>query len=185
MRTGLLDRLRFTDRGSAQPLVFTVGGLLLSSFVVAGTVGLRFNASPSLPVGLYITSADSDTDLVEFCPGEPYASLAASRGYRSAGTCPDGASPFMKQVIARPGDMVELSTEGIVVNGRRIVNTQPRDRDSAGRPLQAWQFGIYRVALGTVWVASSYHPRSFDSRYFGPIPIASIRTRVRPLLTAW
>lgn len=185
MRTGLLDRLKYADRKRARGICFIASALLLSSFLLAGITGLRFNASPSLPVGLYIVSADPDASLVEFCPAEPYASLAASRGYRSGGTCPDGASPFMKQIVAKPGDKVDFSPDGIAVNGRLIANTQPRDRDSAGRPLEVWPFGSYRVAPGTSWVASSYHPRSFDSRYFGPIPTASIRNHVRPLLTAW
>jgi conjugative transfer signal peptidase TraF len=185
MWTGLLDRLKYTDGKRAKGIGFAVGGLFFSSFVLAGIVNLRFNASPSLPVGLYIVSADPDARLVEFCPAEPYASLATSRGYRTGGTCPDGASPFMKQIVAKPGDTVDFSPDGIAVNGRLIVNTQPRDRDSAGRPLEVWPFGSYRVAPGTLWVASAYHPRSFDSRYFGPIPTASIRNHVRPLLTAW
>jgi type IV secretory pathway protease TraF len=32
-------------------------------------------------------------------------------------------------------------------------------------------------------VISSFNARSFDSRYFGPVPIASIRCHLRPLLT--
>jgi type IV secretory pathway protease TraF len=38
------------------------------------------------------------------------------------------------------------------------------------------------VSPGTIWVASTYHPRSFDSRYFGPIAVADIRARLAPLL---
>ena len=39
------------------------------------------------------------------------------------------------------------------------------------------------VTPGTVWVASSYHSRSFDSRYFGPVYTTAIRHRLKALLT--
>ena len=64
-----------------------------------------------------------------------------------------------------------------------LPNTAPLSKDTKGRPLEAWPFGRYVVAPGTVWVASSYHPRSFDSRYFGPISTAAIRHRLKPFLT--
>jgi type IV secretory pathway protease TraF len=37
--------------------------------------------------------------------------------------------------------------------------------------------------VGTVWVISSFNSRSFDSRYFGPIPASSIRSRLQALIT--
>lgn len=37
--------------------------------------GIRLNASPSLPIGLYRTTSDSSGNLVEFCPAKPYATL--------------------------------------------------------------------------------------------------------------
>jgi type IV secretory pathway protease TraF len=37
---------------------------------------------------------------------------------------------------------------------------------------------------GRASMAHSHHPRSFDSRYFWPIRLSSIRARVRPVLRA-
>jgi conjugative transfer signal peptidase TraF len=155
----------------------------VGTFQLCGFFGLRFNTSPSLPVGLYIATADSDANLVEFCPVEPFATLAIVRGYRDPGACHDGAAPLLKPIIARSGDVVELSARGMFVNGVPIPNTAPLSKDTKGRPLAAWPFGRYVVAPKTVWVASSYHPRSFDSRYFGPVSTAAIRERLKPLLT--
>ena len=144
--------------------------------------GVRLNTSGSLPVGLYITT-QQPTDLVEFCPAEPLASLAIRRGYRPRGSCADGAMPLLKPVAARAGDVVDCSAGGIAVNGRILPNTAPLKLDSQGRPLPPWPFGHYNVAAGTVWVASSYSAKSFDSRYFGPVPRTAIRAWLRPLLT--
>jgi len=79
--------------------------------------------------------------------------------------------------------VVDVSAAGIAVNGVRVPNTAPLAADSARRPLEHWPFGHYVVAPGTIWVASSYHPRSFDSRYFGPIPTTAVRHRLKGFLT--
>jgi len=133
-------------------------------------------------VGLYVITTDEHANLVEFCPAEPFASLSIARGYRDPGACRDGAAPLLKPVVASAGDAVELSSRGISVNGVLLLNTAPLSKDSKGRPLGAWRFGRSFVAPGTVWVASSYHPRSFDSRYFGPITTTAIRHRLKPFL---
>jgi len=156
---------------------------VIAAFQLCGIFGLRLNGSPSLPIGLYVTSPESSTNLVEFCPAEPFASVALSRGYRDPGACSDGGAPLVKPVIARPGDLVEVSRAGIVVNDHVLPNTTPLRVDTKGRPLTSWPPGRYTVEPGFVWVASSYNARSFDSRYFGPVAISSVRNRVKPLLT--
>ncbi len=158
-------------------------GVAIAVFQLSGVFGLRINTSPSLPMGLYIITADAGADLVEFCPMEPFATLSIVRGYRDPGACSDGAAPLLKPVIARTGDVVEVSTRGISVNGGLLPNTAPLTRDTKGRHLEAWPSGRYVVDPGTIWVASSYHPRSFDSRYFGPLSTAAIRYRLKPFLT--
>ena len=166
---------------SVRPLLTAAGGVP-ALFVLCAWTGVRFNTTESLPRGLYITTA-RETKLVEFCPPEPFASFALSRGYRNPGSCPDGGMPLLKPVVAIAGDLVEFSERGIAVNGHFFDNTAPLTTDSCGRPLTPWLFGNYRVAPGTVWVASSYSPKSFDSRYFGPIPVAAIQDHVRPMMT--
>ena len=178
MTVGLSDRVR-KIRGAA--LVAT--GAVVVTFQFCGFIGLRINTSPSLPMGLYIATADAGANMVEFCLAEPFATLSIVRGYRDPGTCRDGAAPLLKPIVAKSGDVVELSARGISVNGALLPNTAPLSKDTKGRPLEAWPFGRYVVAYETVWVASSYHPHSFDSRYFGPISTTAIRNRVKAFLT--
>jgi len=181
--TGLFARIRATPRSRVRKLGITVAVLVIGIFLTFGFLGIRFNSSPSLPVGLYIITSDEHANLVEFCPGEPFASLSIARGYRDQGVCADGAAPLLKPIVAGGGDVVDLSDRGISVNGRLLRNTVPLLKDSKGRELQPWHFGHYAVASGAIWVASSYHPRSFDSRYFGPVSTSAIRHRLKPLLT--
>jgi conjugative transfer signal peptidase TraF len=148
----------------------------------AASAGVRINTSYSLPLGLYVTTEDAVAPLIEFCPVEPYATESGKRKYRTHGTAgPGGAVPLLKPVVAVPGDRVVTAADGIRVNGRLLPKTAPLFRDAAGRTLRPWPFGSYVVEEGTVWVASTYNPGSYDSRYMGPIKVAQIRARLRPL----
>lgn len=152
--------------------------------VLAGNAGIRFNTTASVPVGLYRITSDPDAPFVELCPPGPLGPISVERGYRRSsafGNCPDGGGPILKVVIARAGDWVQTSPNGITVNGSWISNTAPAVRDSEGRPLPAWPFGCYLVRAGTVWVASSYNAKSFDSRYFGPVNTTNATHYLHPL----
>jgi conjugative transfer signal peptidase TraF len=152
--------------------------------LIAGWVfGIRVNFTPSLPLGFYITSRSSNAELVEFCPQGSAASISLSRQYRTAGACPDGGAPLLKPAVAFPGDKVEVSANGIRVNGRLLANSAGRFRDHLQRPLDPWPYGTYKVEPGTVWVVSSFNSYSFDSRYYGAIPASAIRHHLRPLWT--
>jgi conjugative transfer signal peptidase TraF len=151
---------------------------VLGMFALFDAAGLRINTSASLPVGLYIVSPNGS--FVEFCPDD--RGLSAQRHYRAVGVCSDGAAPLLKPVIGSPADEIVLSPAGIAVNGKLLPYSAPMDRDSDGRPLAHWPAGRYTVAPGTLWVASSYNARSYDSRYFGPIRESSVRARRRPLI---
>jgi type IV secretory pathway protease TraF len=41
--------------------------------------------------------------------------------------------------------------------------------------------GTYRVESGQLWLLSGHDPRSFDSRYFGPISVSSVQAVARPV----
>ena len=185
LRASRNRHIRSRVGGTISLLVLAFGAGTLVLALAAARAGLRFNDSPSMPTGLYVrTSSESSASLVVFCLAEPFARLSVERGYRSRGNCGDSAEPLAKPIVARPGDVVELSATGIAVNGRLLQNTPPWATDAVGRPLPHWPFGRYIVAPGTVWVASTYSPRSFDSRYFGPVEASQVREHVRPLLTA-
>ena len=172
---------RYKDSGLRWALtpIWTALGI----FGLLGLAGIRINWTSSLPPGFYLITDDLNARLVEFCPPRIFSPLSIERGYRPGGICPDREAPLLKPVIATPGDTVMVSDDGISVNGRQLPNTRPRPLDSAGRPLKAWPPGIYSVSAETVWVASTYHPNSLDSRYFGPISISTVRHRLRPLWT--
>ena len=172
-----------SGRPNGNTLRMLLGSVMATGFAVTlpGLFGVRINTTNSLPKGIYLITDDTNAPLVEFCPPGAISTLSVERGYRPRGLCPDGAAPLLKPVIAHGGDTVVVSAEGIGVNGRLLPNTAPQRFDTAGRPLAAWPPGVYPVATAAIWVASTHHPRSFDSRYFGPIPLDLVRHRLKPL----
>ena len=180
---------RFCRRLNALPnrstLILAFGSLFIPATLigVAGLVGVRLNLTNSVPIGLYVISHSPEADLVEFCPPEPFGRLSRGRGYRERSRfgCPDGAKPLLKPIAARAGDIVSMSAAGIAISDKLIPHTAPLHLDSAGRSISVWTSGTYRVAPGTIWVASSFNTHSFDSRYFGPISESAVLHHLRPL----
>ena len=161
------------------------GGAVLGSLAMAGAVGLRFNGTASMPRGLWQVRTGAPVaraSVVAICPPDR-ADIreAAQRGYITAGSCPGGLEPLLKPVAAIAGDLVTVTPHAVAVNGQPIADTAPLARDEAGRALRPVSPGSYRVASGEVWVLSSHDPRSFDSRYFGPLPAAGVQGEARPL----
>ena len=121
--------------------------------------------------------------LVLICLPKEIARVGHQRRYLPLGDCPKGVSPIVKQIVAIAGDEIELQEEFLAVNGVVADRTPLRSTDSLGRPLAHVQLGRRLVADGEVWVLGNERSRSWDSRYFGPIPIFSVVGSARPLLT--
>ena len=146
---------------------------------------LRVNFTGSLPRGLYRTrgGALSRGAIVIACLPASVGNFARERGYLWRGNCPGNAAPVGKIVVAVAGDTVVTSSAGLTVNGFRIQNTGVLPRDTKGRQLSHMPYATYVVAPGQFWLISSYNSRSYDSRYFGPVPFAAVRSRIEPVLT--
>jgi conjugative transfer signal peptidase TraF len=154
------------------------------SAITTSVCGLRINTTYSLPIGIYAVTSDPGAPLVEFCPCGRFSVESSNRGYRGRSwACSDGEAPLLKPVVAREGDVVETTADGIFVNTKLLPKTAPLLQDGLGRELSPWPFGVQRVEAGTVWVASTYNRGSYDSRYMGPIPLTAIQARLKPLWT--
>lgn len=185
--TGLFSTLMRVHRLNLALLAVSCGALGL---MLAGVnFGVVFNYTHSAPFGLYrrianpATAPHSPPPYVFFCPDIRWPSMKGQPNYRSPmRSCPDGFAPLIKPVIAWPGDTVETTPQGVIVNGVALANTLLLSQDSTGHAIHPYPFGAYRVQEGQLWAVSSFSPRSFDSRYFGPIPLRSVHMWIRPLL---
>lgn len=130
----------------------------------------RVNLSPSVPMGLYRLHAVPATldygDLVLF----PVP--ASVRPWHSAWF------PLLKPVAGLPGDTTCINSNGYTINGADYGSVHT---EADGKPLPRLR-GCFLVVPGQVLTASSV-PKSLDSRYFGPVPLAAVRAVATPLLT--
>jgi conjugative transfer signal peptidase TraF len=113
--------------------------------------------------------------IVSFCPPATASPTSAGSNYSH---CPNGLPPFLKPIVALPGDRISVSDQGVAVNGQPIEGTKRIGDVQTPRIA----IGEYRVPADHVWVVSNYHPRSFDSRYFGPVKMSGILGLAKPLL---
>ena len=159
--------------------------IVLLAFALCWAAGYRLNLTRSLPVGLYrLTGGPVQRGrLAAFCLEDAESiSLAQERGYLAAGSCPSGLRPLLKVVSGLAGDTVEFQQKLIAVNGQPLAGTAVVSRDSKGRPTPPSRLAPGVIAPGKVLVLSPQHSGSFDSRYFGLVPLAALRP-VEPVLT--
>ncbi len=150
---------------------------------VAAASGIHINTTSSMPQGLYLqrpyTGVVRPGDAVVVCLG----ATEQTRRYIGHGTCPNGLEPLLKTVGAVAGDVVTLLPSGVTVNGSAIPNTATMAADEAGRPLVPYPPGTYQVPPGWVFLFSSHDPRSYDSRYLGPIQTSAVIAMGKPVFT--
>ena len=162
------------------------GTVVVAALATANVTGLRINGTASMPRGLWrVAPAEAPLRrgaVVTICPPDtaPFREAEARR-YIPAGSCPGGYEPLVKPIGAALGDVVAVSASGVTVNGQAVPGTAQLAQDSAGRHLQPVRAGTYPVAQGEVWLLSGHDPRSFDSRYFGPVPAESVQGVARPV----
>ncbi len=110
---------------------------------------------------------------------------AKRRGYRLERILTVDDRPEM--LALQYGSLVPVSPftgdpEGIAVNGEVIPGSMVYYRDRLGRELLHMPFGQRVIGPDSLFLFSAHHPRSFDSRYFGPVPQSSIISALSPLL---
>ena len=160
----------------------------LAAFAGLGSLmNLRITLTDSsAPAGVYRLVANAPVKrgtLVAACLPQTIAQDGLTRGYLRPGDCPAGAEPVAKIIGALPGEAVTVEPGGVVVNGVTFADSRTAARDSAGRPLAHVPFGLRPVSSGEAWLFGFNDPRSWDSRYFGPVPITAIRGSLKPILT--
>lgn len=159
-------------------------GVMMSVFMVCG-LGVRLNATPSIPVGVYRLTNEPIVKgaYVLFCP-RPAAvfDMAKARGYLGSGYCPGGYGHLMKKILAVQDDVVSIGTDGVQVNGQLLPLSEPIKLDEAGRPLPNY-YASWVLTSYEVLVMSDSNRGSFDGRYFGLIQRSQIEGVIRPVFT--
>jgi conjugative transfer signal peptidase TraF len=186
--SSIIATISWRGRSSAVPVLPRIGGspwrrvrllivlglsLLMATWPSAPL--LLWNASPSVPIGLYLRTARPAHvgTLALLRLPEPVRSLAAARGYLPAGIL------LIKPVAGHAGDLVCRLGPLLAINARTVARAARADR--ARRPLPRWR-GCRRLRAAQVFVLSP-EPDSFDGRYFGPLDRRTLAGTARPVWT--
>jgi conjugative transfer signal peptidase TraF len=163
------------------------GGLsIILCYLGLHILGMRLQYTASYPKGIYwLTGSVKKLErgkLVLVCPKKsPIIDVAIEREYLSVGFCESGSVPVIKKLVGLPGESVVVTREGLMVAGVLWPHSQQYRKDDRGRPLPVYSGGV--VPENSVFVISDYNSASFDSRYFGPVPVKNIEGYIRPVFT--
>ncbi len=157
---------------------------LLAAALLLAAIGLNLttpgilgysNWTSSAPKGWYVIKPDMPPargQLVVMEVPEEAAPYIYGRGWGRPGT------PLIKTIGALPGDSVTIGDDGLYINGRYVGPVY--DKDAEGLDLPRLR-GTIVIKPGEFLPVSAYE-RSFDGRYFGPQPLASIKHIIVPLI---
>jgi conjugative transfer signal peptidase TraF len=164
--------------------ISTVSLFTLGLIVLLGGQGFRINLTPSEPLGLWrIVKPDRPIlvgDLVFICPPDTDALRAArARGYLRFGLCAGWVAPLIKTVVATSGQVIEINDD-VRIDGRLLPHSRVARTDGQRRAMVRYDGGV--VPPGLVFLHSEF-PGSFDSRYFGPLPMDGILGLAREVWT--
>lgn len=148
-----------------------------------------FVTTPSIPQGVYWLDTGvkqfqtGDYVNFDFQPIQPWLSSRYSqKGYT-----------FTKQVLGVEGDVLRANEQGALTlckpasaelaNERCVSAGAVLAEDSKGRPLYAWlePGKSYTLQANELWVYGP-HPRSLDSRYYGPVYAGAMKGKAAPWL---
>jgi conjugative transfer signal peptidase TraF len=186
----VVPRLHFESfRRARRPFFAMLGTMIVVAFLLAlGTiVGLRISLTDSAaPAGIYRIVSGIPAyrgELVGACLPGSIEEEGLARGYLSKGDCPGGAEPVAKVIGALPGDVLDVQPGWVSVDGQRFDDSTVAPRDSTGRPLPHVPWGRRQVAPDEVWLFGFHNARSWDARYFGPVPLSRVQGVLKPILT--
>ncbi|NEW59903.1 conjugative transfer signal peptidase TraF [Sulfurovum sp. bin170] len=166
-------------------LTFTII-LLFATFIYAMKNGkVIFNTTSSFPLGFYKISKSNQYkkgDLVSFCavPSKMIDRMIKQGYSQKNSLCPNQTPQLLKKILGLEGDNITMNSV-VLVNNQPIKNSRVFKKDRNGNLLNFQQ--SQRVKKDYFWAMSDYNEKSFDSRYFGQIPLENIIGRATPIMT--
>ena len=161
--------------------MLSIAGMAIMAIVtpmaIRGPTLILWNASASVPVGLYFVQPNASLHVGDLAVGKlppDTLRLAAERQYLPRDVL------LIKPVAAVAGAAICRHGNEIYVDGVHTGNAQATDRHH--RPMPNWQ-GCHALASTEIFLMNPEVADSFDGRYFGPIPRRLVQGRAFPLLT--
>jgi len=156
----------------------------LSAVIVGGGIAfdLRVNWTESMPRGIYqrVQPVFERSAWVAVCLEGDAAELARGRRCVIDGSCPSGLTSVFKRVVGILGDRIQVAMDGVEVNGAAVRNSELKEVDSPGLPLEHTAEGEIVLTEGRFFVTGMDPSRSSDSCHFGAVSAHQIGRVGRP-----
>ena len=163
-----------------RPLLALTGialAALLLPDLHAPALRLVWNASASLPLGLYRIEPGTSVRVGELAAARPSPALErfmAERRYVERNV------PLLKPVAAASGATVCRTGPRVTIDGHEVATALAHDR--FGRALPRWS-GCRMLGPNDIFLIAPGSATSFDSRYFGPVTRGQVIGSAVPLWT--
>jgi signal peptidase I len=95
----------------------------------------------------------------------------------------DRTKDFIKRVVAVEGQTLEIRDKQVYLDGKPWDD--PHATYSASRGAPSDSMGAITVPPGTVFVMGDNRDQSYDSRFWGPVPIADIKGQALIIYWSW
>jgi signal peptidase I len=96
---------------------------------------------------------------------------------------------FVKRVIGLPGDVIEVRDKKVYINGKRFEIPYEKYTDpfsiNIGQNKVRDFFGPVTVSPGHVFAMGDNRDQSFDSRFWGQVPIENIKGKALIIYFSW
>lgn len=89
-----------------------------------------------------------------------------------------GTVDLVKRIIAIGGDTIEATENGVYLNGKRLDEPYARYNSPDASNDTKRVFGPVKVPIGNYFVMGDNRDDSYDSRYFGTVPLSRIEGRL-------
>ncbi|MCC2624309.1 MAG: traF [Burkholderiales bacterium] len=167
----MVQQLRFI-RYLALTLIYIVTLILIGQYI-SGIVQYTYNSTTSERPGYYLLYPASIKvgGIYQICLDEyhqEFINIMIKIGLKPTGNCKKGNMALLKEVIAGPEDLIQITNLGIMVNNKLLPDSKGIE-SYKGIQLKRLSVGLsYKLAPNEYWLYG-HGQSSYDSRYFGVV----------------
>jgi signal peptidase I len=101
----------------------------------------------------------------------------------------DTSLDFVKRVVGLPGDTLQIKNKRVLINGQEYINGHEKFSDSflltSGPNKVRDNLGPIVVDQGYVFVMGDNRDKSYDSRFWGELPLENIKGKAQLIYFSW